>query len=322
MIDLRISPRARSRWLSEAEDRSPESNQELKTKNQEPRTKNLFPMDWLKQRLVAGPIGRMLLEFREQRELKSLCKRLFPESGAVLLQSRCVRFMMPRLLAPGETFLDVGAHFGSVLSLVHSVSPQTPLIAVEAIPAKAELLRKNFPQAVIHACAVGDADGVASFVVQHDRSGYSSLDHGHLIDHQSEKIEVPIRRLDNLISADTIVGVIKIDVEGAEAKALRGGGDLIARCRPVVVFESVPGAVEKFGDRPDAVYQWFDERDYEVTLPDRVPHDAPGLTTELFLDSHYYPRRSLDFVAIPRERRIEFRDRGRQAIKGLASSQR
>lgn len=271
-------------------------------------------MDWLKQRLVAGPIGRMLLEFREQRELKSLCKRPFPESGAVLLQSRCARFLMPRLLVPGETFLDVGAHFGSVLSLVHSVSPHTPLIAVEAIPAKAELLKKNFPEAVIHACAVGDADGLASFVIQRNRSGYSSLDHGHSVEQNGEKIEVPIRRLDNLISAETQVGVIKIDVEGAEAAALRGSARLIDRCRPVVVFESAPGGVEGFGEQADAVHRWFEERNYEVTLPDRVPHNAPGLTTEIFLDSHQYPRRALDYFAIPRDRRIEIRDRAREAV--------
>jgi FkbM family methyltransferase len=259
-------------------------------------------MDWLKQRLVAGPIGRMLLEFREQRELKSLCKRPFPESGTVLLQSRCARFLMPRLLTSGETFLDVGAHFGSVLSLVHSVSPQTPLIAVEAIPSKAELLRKNFPLAVIHACAVGDADGVASFVIQHNRSGYSSLDHGHSVEQNSEKIEVPIRRLDNLKSAETQVVVIKINVEGAEAAALRGSARLIDRCRPVVVFESAPGGVEGFGEQADAVHRWFEERNYEITLPDRVPHDAPGLSTELFLDSHQYPRRALDYFARPSDR--------------------
>jgi FkbM family methyltransferase len=271
-------------------------------------------MNWLKQRLVAGPLGRMLLEFREQWELKFLCRRPFPEACGDRLQSRCARFLMPRLLAPGESFLDVGAHIGSVLSLVRSVSKQTLLIAVEAIPAKAELLSKNFPTAIIHACAVGDADGVAIFVIQHDRSGYSSLDHGTSIEGQSEKIEVPIRRLDSLISADIKVGVIKLDVEGAEAAALRGCSELIDRCRPVVVFESVLGGVESFGEQGDAVFKWFEERNYEVTLPDRVPHNAPGLTVELFLDSHHYPRRALDYFAIPNERRIEIRDRARNSV--------
>ena len=191
------------------------------------------------------------------------------------------------------------------------------MIAVEAVPAKAELLRKNFPQAVIHACAVGDADGVAGFMIEQNRSGYSSLEHGDATSHRFKKIEVPLRRLDSLISTETKVGAIKIDVEGAEAAVLRGGAELIDRCRPIVVFESAPGAVERFGEPADVVHRWFDDRNYEVTLPDRVPHDAPGLTTELFMDSHHYPRRALDYFALPRERRISIRDRARKEV-GIA----
>jgi hypothetical protein len=53
-----------------------------------------------------------------------------------------------------------------------------------------------------------------------------------------EKISVPARRLDDIVQRENLQpAVIKIDVEGAELKVLRGAADTLRRLRPLVVME-------------------------------------------------------------------------------------
>jgi len=273
-------------------------------------------VDRLKQQVVATALGRWLLCRRERSELLSECRRRFPERTSAASQAMCAKFLMPRLLESGKVFVDVGAHLGSVLSAVAAVNPTARLIGVEAIPAKARALRRNFPSIVVHECAVGDQTGVVGFLIDTERSGFSSLSYGTDLDSdRGTRIEVPIRRLDDVVAEDRHqVGVLKIDVEGAEPAVLRGAEQLVGESRPVVIFESAPGGVARFGEPDDAAHRWFTDRDYEVTLPDRVPHTAPGLSREIFLDAHHYPRRTLDYVAIPSERRLEIREMARRAL--------
>jgi FkbM family methyltransferase len=47
---------------------------------------------------------------------------------------------------------------------------------------------------------------------------------------------IPVVTLDNLCSGQTI-SFIKLDIEGMELDALRGGRKLITRCRPIISFE-------------------------------------------------------------------------------------
>lgn len=211
------------------------------------------------------------------------------------------------LRRPGRTFIDVGAHIGSVLGEVLRTSPGK-VIAFEAIPAKAAHLAKKFPAVVVHNCALLDHEGEERFFVDNARSGYSSLARR---EGDVTEISVPLARMDSLV-AEVDVDVIKIDVEGAELGVLRGAEDVIARCRPVVLFESGPGDV--MGYTKDALWRWFDERDYQIYFPDRVSRAARAATLEVFIDSHEYPRRSMNYFAIPAERLSEVSARARELL--------
>jgi hypothetical protein len=52
-------------------------------------------------------------------------------------------------------------------------------------------------------------------------------------------VEVPVETLDRVVAARKLdrLGLLKIDVEGAEADVIRGAAQTIARHRPVIVFE-------------------------------------------------------------------------------------
>jgi rhodanese-related sulfurtransferase len=57
--------------------------------------------------------------------------------------------------------------------------------------------------------------------------------------------KVKIIRIDDAVATSRAVGVIQLDVEGYEAQALAGAMDTIARCKPVVVLETVPRRSER-----------------------------------------------------------------------------
>jgi FkbM family methyltransferase len=59
-------------------------------------------------------------------------------------------------------------------------------------------------------------------------------------DDPERAVTVRIVSLDDVIPADRDVTIIQLDVEGYEARALRGALRTIERCRPVLVLETVP----------------------------------------------------------------------------------
>jgi hypothetical protein len=111
------------------------------------------------------------------------------------------------------------------------------------------------------------------------------------------------------------VDVMKIDVEGAELRVLRGSDRIVQESRPVIMFESGPPADDSLGYTKEAMWRFFTDRGYAVLIPNRVAHNDSGLSQEGFLESHLYPRRTTNYFAVPHERRTEIRDRARTVLK-------
>jgi FkbM family methyltransferase len=268
----------------------------------------------IKQLVVGTAIGRVAMRARDFVEV---CQALYssPESAGTVLNDQAATRLVAGLSRPGTSFIDVGAHIGSVISAVYDHDKTISVIAVEAIPEKVERLRHKFPKAQVYGCAVGESEGEVSFFVDLKQSGYSSL--GHRAGDARPgiaRITVPMRRLNSLVTASD-VDVIKIDVEGAELGVLRGGGAVVDRCRPVIMFESAPPQDDGLGYSKPAMWDWLTEHGYEVLVPNRVAHDGPGLSRDSFVESHFYPRRTTNYFAIPAERRVEIRDRARKLLK-------
>jgi FkbM family methyltransferase len=224
-------------------------------------------------------------------------------------------FLTVRLCRDARTFIDVGAHIGSIVSEVAYHCPSAKIIAVEAIPEKVEHLRRAFPFAIIHSCAVADTEGEATFFVNQKASGFSSLERpsGAARSYVIE-IKVPLRTLDGLVSAKE-VDFIKIDVEGKELAVLRGSERIVAENRPIIMFESGTPPDEAARVERQLIWQWFSERNYTILVPNRLAHDDPGLSQDGFLEGHLYPRRATNYFGIANERRIEIRDQARGLLK-------
>ena len=258
----------------------------------------------MKARFVGTPLGSALFAWRNWWDLRSISFRN-PEQAAMISNTLIADTLLPRLCQPGGAFLDIGAHIGSVLSEVHRQDPSITLHAIEADADKAKNLKEKFTYCTFQTVAVGEEAGTATFFLNRDRPGYNSLAEqtGNV-----EKVEVEIRTLDSLYP-ETDFDVIKIDIEGAELGALRGGTALLQRARPTIMFESAQAQTNSLGYAPEAMWQFFDQAGYDLFTPDRVAHTAPPLDLSCFQDSHFYPRRTLNYFAVARERRDEIRTR-------------
>lgn len=170
--------------------------------------------------------------------------------------------VMDRVLRPDSCCVDVGAHQGSMLKPMLERTPRGICFAVEALPHLARRLREHFPRARVLETAVADYTGRAKFQFVTNAPGYSGLQR-RLYDRpdpQIVEVDVAVSRLDDIIPADARIDLVKIDIEGGEYHALLGAGDLVARCRPVIVFEGGARSTGQYGVTPEMLFGLIADR--------------------------------------------------------------
>ena len=268
----------------------------------------------MKQALLGNPIGRAALSLRDKLDLLR-GSQFSVETVGTIANDQLATTLITRICGSHKTFVDVGAHIGSIIAQVRHADSTIKIVAIEAIPEKIQNLRKRFPFVDLHGCAVGETTGEISFFIDTRQSGYSSLARPNGTEDKSKvEIKVPIERLDNLVKA-VDVDAIKIDVEGAELGVLRGAVGILGKCRPIIMFESGPTGDNGLGYTKEEMLHFLNTLDFSVIVPNRLAHDDNGLTTAGFVESHLYPRRTTNYFAVPTERRTEFRHRARGILK-------
>jgi len=249
--------------------------------------------------LIGTPMEKLALKLRDTTKIWHQYKH--PELKAIYLESGRAEKAMQRIIQPAMNCIDIGCHLGSVLSLMRRLAPQGQHIAIEPIPYKADWLRRKFPQVTIHQVALSDTEGTADFYLQRQQSGFSGLRmRGAAESDAVELLKVQCAKLDKLVAADTPIGFIKIDVEGAELAALRGGEALLNRHHPVVLFECAKRALEANEVAAYEVYEFFQSHAYDIFLIQDWLEGTPPLAYEPFSQAMEYPFQAFNFLAVPR----------------------
>lgn len=260
--------------------------------------------------LIGTFLGKIALAIREHFFLLQTAM-FYPERVGTIANDHLAVLLVTALCRTNKVFIDVGVHIGSITAAVIDRDKSVGVIGIEAMPEKINFLRKKFPSITLHGCAAGNTNGEVSFFINEKQTGYSSLirQHGTI-----KEIRIPIRRMDDIISSDQ-VDVVKIDVEGAELGVLQGSENLVTKNRPTILFESAPATTEGALEDKAAIWEWFNARSYAVLVPNRVAHNNNGLSKEGFLESHFYPRRTTNYFAVPQERRTEIMNAARRILK-------
>jgi len=180
-------------------------------------------------------------------------------------------------------YVDVGANRGQVLRDAVRVAPRGRHVAFEPIPSLAAELTRAFPDVDCRQMALGAGPEVAQFCHFTALDGWSGLRRSPEISDQRgrpEYITVEVSTLDAQLAGVT-PSVIKVDVEGAELAVLEGGRALLARTRPVVIFEHVASAAALYGAANGAPWDLLSESGYEIFS---VTGDGP-FTRAAFVES-------------------------------------
>jgi FkbM family methyltransferase len=174
---------------------------------------------------------------------------------------------MRALLRPGDVMIDAGANIGlfTVLAAAH-VGSHGRVIACEPSTPTMELLRDNvarngFDWVELREVALAEQPGRLEMQVFEPGSGFSSFAPAETSG--ASTIEVDVTTLDE-VAGELLerTRLVKLDVEGAELRALRGAGALLERARPDFIVELEPEHLERQGARVADLQALFDDAGY------------------------------------------------------------
>jgi FkbM family methyltransferase len=182
-----------------------------------------------------------------------LSGRLSPEPLELAFASRIVR--------SGDTFVDVGAHWGLyILHVLGRLGDTGRYIAIEPSRSNSEFLGNAFPrddkriEFLELAVAEVDGDGMLESGAEGDVNAHLSK--------EGRGVPVRVARLDTALRELSMRHgkmVVKVDTEGYEAAVVRGAAGLAAAgIRPIFLLEFLPERFKQTrADILDAIEQTF-----------------------------------------------------------------
>ncbi|TGD82445.1 FkbM family methyltransferase [Hymenobacter wooponensis] len=218
---------------------------------------------------------------------------------------RLARFLI-NTLQPGETFLDVGGHFGYFALLASRlVGPTGQVLAYEASRSTYAVLAENVKgQANIRAInqAVSDKEETISFyefpVLYNE---FNSMDVAQFADEKwfadfkPTRIDIPATRIDDILATtNSQPAVIKIDVEGAELKVIGGAAESLRRLSPYVVMEYLEP--KRHNTEHQKAVELLRELGYAAHSLDVLGHPVPCEDLNAFLIEHNYDSDNFVFI--------------------------
>jgi FkbM family methyltransferase len=173
------------------------------------------------------------------------------------------------VLQGGGVLLDVGANIGVFSVNILRASPSATAIAVEPALGTFGSLVANVDRNGVGArvttinAAIGEAPGQITVT-----SGLNAAN--HVVARAVGEARAGEQRI-RQVTIDAIAAeralerldLIKMDIEGFELPALRGGIETIRRFRPQVFLEIESRWTERYGYRPAAIFDLFSSLDYE-----------------------------------------------------------
>jgi FkbM family methyltransferase len=181
-----------------------------------------------------------------------------------------------RYCTSGMTVIDVGANIG-YYSLLASrlVGPSGRVIALEPNSENCRLLlsslRLNDITNVELLPVAADTSTGWAYYATHVGSNGGLIEGGELLSHPGTV--VPTFRLDDLVEGP--VGFLKMDVEGAEGRVVRGATRIIERDRPIVTSELKDEMLQRVSGTTVAEYLgYFESLGYTASLLEKASETA------------------------------------------------
>ena len=173
---------------------------------------------------------------------------------------------------PGDIVLDVGANAGYyTVPLARRVGPSGHVYAFEPGQRELDLLRRNLcryslENVSIIPKAVSDTDGSAPFFFSHEGAMSSFRRTPHPDQQIYREDFVDTTTLDSFVREAGLshVDVWKMDIEGAEMLAFRGGTSVLKMKPRVILFEAAAHIASAFGYSVEDIFALVRSAGYDI----------------------------------------------------------
>jgi FkbM family methyltransferase len=209
-------------------------------------------------------------------------RRIFEASYQVYkdrLEAGPIRMLRPWVRA-GTFVIDVGANIGFFTRQFATwVAEGGKVIAVE--PEALNYARLQY--AIAQAGLTGVVETIQAAVAEVSGEGLLEINPGHPGDHKlgTKGVPIALTTIDDLLAARgwPEVSLIKIDVQGAEARVLAGARQALERFRPALFLEVDDQQLRQYGSSAGDLLKTATEQGY--TIHSRL---GKGLSTPLSVD--------------------------------------
>jgi FkbM family methyltransferase len=174
-------------------------------------------------------------------------------------------------LRPSMTVLDIGANVGYyTLMIARGLQDSGQVYAFEPEPFNFRLLAANvktngYTNVTLVRKAVCEVDGEVNVFKDADRHGAHSLWLNNIT--QLSSVErVSAITLDSFSESVERVDLIKMDIQGAEGGAIRGGERLLSEQHPILFFEISPCLLRHAGDDLQSIVDLLQSWGYELSV--------------------------------------------------------
>jgi FkbM family methyltransferase len=203
------------------------------------------------------------------------------------------------LLPVGGTFADVGANCGLITAFAARRAAR--VLAFEPSPREFARLQANLEaNAVAHAtpiqAALAEAPGTVTLrLAEAGHAGHNTIGTGFAYQGVATDTlhEVPATTLDSALASLDRCDLIKMDIEGAELRALHGAGKVLARLRPALILEVFDQALAGCGATEAELLSWLESQGYDTFELDPATATWPNRAAAR-------PGTSRNIIAMPR----------------------
>jgi FkbM family methyltransferase len=203
--------------------------------------------------------------------------------------------LVKQQVKPGMDIIDVGAHLG-VFSVICSrlSTGKGKIVCLEPTPGTYSVLKQTLKmnhclnvQAI--QAAISDHNGRATFYV----GSVAGCNSNSLLKNSSDKeqasYEVDLYSIDHITAANALrPSLIKIDVEGSELDALKGGKQTFDKFGPVLILSLHPEFIKLKKDSLEAIWNLLESCKYIVRIgEENMSKEAFCYQTKIF-DVHCF----------------------------------
>lgn len=186
--------------------------------------------------------------------------------------------LLKRYLPADGVFIDIGANIGTFTLVAARAAFRGQIHAFEPSGHHFGRLSRNvalnrFDNVTLNQKGLYDQPGEATLFLpsragEMNNSGAASLYTSPAEKEAQVSEAIVLVRLDDYVRAQNItrIDIIKIDIEGAEIKALNGARETIAHLRPLVFMELDRDNLAKAGCGPNEVLEFWESMNYGTSI--------------------------------------------------------